>query len=101
MRFPVSEVTFNRQAGAFGSDGDNDACGQAGAETRATIADIAKGKRRNTFGRGVAEIRIVFRKECRFQGVFRQVGRALIFSRGAVGELALDGFERGGGQSRM
>ena len=49
----------------------------------------------------MAEIRIVFRKECRFQGVLCQVGWALQFSRYAFGELAPDGFERGGGQSRM
>ena len=103
MRFPVSEVTFNHRAGAFGRDVAHDNYrGRIGLKhALVIIADIGKGKRRNTSGRGVAEIRIVFRKECRFQGVFRKIGWALKFSRHAVGNLALDDFEGAGGQSRM
>src|SRR5262249_18486589 len=103
MRFPAGEVTFNYCTGTFRRDVAHDNYrGKVGLKHAfVIIADIGKRKRRNTSGRGMAEIRIVLRKECRFQGVLRKVGRALTFSRQALGKLALDDFERAGGQSRM
>src|SRR5215831_15457539 len=95
MSFPTAEVTFNRGAGLFCCDlaDDHDRSHVGPKHPSIILTDVAKRERRHAAGRGVAKGRIVFRQECRIQGMLCPISWALQFAGYTFSKLAPHDFE--------